>query len=106
MADQATKFYKLEEIAKHTEDDDCWIIIHGKVYDVTDFMDAHPGGPEYLTDHSGGEWRRNLTHTTRPPLPSLPFLRRLRSCLPHKPPDTIHISAPRPFSPLHSQGCH
>ncbi len=48
-----TEQYSFEEISKHTSDDDCWIVIHGKVYNVTDFLDAHPGGPEYLTDFSG-----------------------------------------------------
>ena len=49
------KEYRLEEINKHTAEDDCWVIIHGKVYDVTDFLDSHPGGPEYLTDFSGSK---------------------------------------------------
>eukprot|EP00276_Gloeochaete_wittrockiana_P019051 CAMPEP_0184356640 /NCGR_PEP_ID=MMETSP1089-20130417/103960_1 /TAXON_ID=38269 ORGANISM="Gloeochaete wittrockiana, Strain SAG46.84" /NCGR_SAMPLE_ID=MMETSP1089 /ASSEMBLY_ACC=CAM_ASM_000445 /LENGTH=41 /DNA_ID= /DNA_START= /DNA_END= /DNA_ORIENTATION= len=39
-----SKKYTLAEISKHTSDNDCWILIHGKVYDVTDFLDDHPGG--------------------------------------------------------------
>lgn len=27
-----------EEIAKHNNKDDCWVIIHGRAYDVTEFM--------------------------------------------------------------------
>ena len=59
MADHSAeqKLYRLSEINKHTDEDDCWIIIHGKVYNVTDFVDNHPGGPEYLTDFSGSECR-------------------------------------------------
>jgi cytochrome b involved in lipid metabolism len=55
-----SKEYTLEEVSKHTSEDDCWIVIHGKVYDVTDFLDSHPGGPEYLTDFSGGNNVANI----------------------------------------------
>jgi len=41
------------EVAQHTKDDDCWMIIHGKVYDVTGFLVDHPGGPEILTNEAG-----------------------------------------------------
>ena len=30
-----------------------WFIIHGKVYDVTEFLDDHPGGPEIMKEHAG-----------------------------------------------------
>ncbi|CAA0813055.1 Cytochrome b5 isoform E [Striga hermonthica] len=32
---------------------DCWLIISGKVYDVTPFMDDHPGGDEVLLSATG-----------------------------------------------------
>ncbi|TPX07100.1 uncharacterized protein E0L32_010995 [Thyridium curvatum] len=41
------------EIATHTRADDAWIIIHGKVYDVTSFLDEHPGGRDVLIESAG-----------------------------------------------------
>lgn len=39
-----------EEVAKHCSSDDAWIIVDGKVYDVTDYVDLHPGGDSILNN--------------------------------------------------------
>lgn len=36
------KTIKLSEIEKHTTRDDLWMVVNGKVYDVTSFVDEHP----------------------------------------------------------------
>jgi cytochrome b involved in lipid metabolism len=42
-----------EEVAKHKTEDDAWIIIEGKVYDVTDYIEEHPGGDSILNTVGG-----------------------------------------------------
>ncbi|PKU63784.1 cytochrome b5 isoform X2 [Dendrobium catenatum] len=42
------KLHHFDDVSKHSATKDCWLIIHGKVYDVTPFMDEHPGGDEVL----------------------------------------------------------
>lgn len=32
---------------------DCWIIIHGIVYDVSGFLNQHPGGPDAILASAG-----------------------------------------------------
>ncbi|SCU81639.1 LAFA_0C06304g1_1 [Lachancea sp. 'fantastica'] len=47
------KLLSYKEIAEHNSQDDLWMIIDGKVYDCTKFMDEHPGGEEVLLDLGG-----------------------------------------------------
>ncbi len=42
------KTYTMDEVAQHGSDPDnfvdCWTVVRGKVYDITEFIDGHPGG--------------------------------------------------------------
>ena len=46
--------YTPDQIATHNTDSDCWLQIHDKVYDVTKYLDSHPGGAEVILDTAGG----------------------------------------------------
>ena len=41
------------ELDKHKTTDSPWIIIHDKVYDVTEWLSKHPGGSAVLMDNAG-----------------------------------------------------
>ncbi|KAL1532076.1 Cytochrome b5 isoform E [Salvia divinorum] len=47
------KVHVFEEVMTHNKTKDCWLVISGKVYDVTPFMDEHPGGDEVLLAATG-----------------------------------------------------
>ncbi len=46
-------FFNAEEVANHASVNDCWLVIGGNVYDVTNFKDSHPGGKHIMEKHAG-----------------------------------------------------
>ena len=42
-----------ELIASHNSSDSCWVIVNDIVYDVTDFLDHHPGGSNSILRYAG-----------------------------------------------------
>lgn len=42
-----------EEVAQHSTKDDCWVIISGKVYDITEWAPHHPGGAGIARMYAG-----------------------------------------------------
>ncbi|MQL93792.1 hypothetical protein Taro_026448, partial [Colocasia esculenta] len=47
------KTYTKAEVSVHNSKKDCWIIIKDKVYDVTPYVEEHPGGDAILTNAGG-----------------------------------------------------
>ncbi|KAH8807135.1 FMN-dependent dehydrogenase-domain-containing protein [Xylogone sp. PMI_703] len=45
----------LEELCKHNKPDDVWIVVQGKVYDVTEFALLHPGGSQVIYEHAASD---------------------------------------------------
>ncbi|KAM7117711.1 cytochrome b5 reductase 4 isoform 1-T1 [Ciconia maguari] len=44
-----------DELAKHNKKEDCWICIRGFVYNVTPYMEYHPGGEDELMKAAGAD---------------------------------------------------
>ncbi|XP_055933278.1 cytochrome b5-like isoform X2 [Argiope bruennichi] len=55
MPEENVKTYTYEEIAEHSTSESAWIVIENGVYDVTKFLEEHPGGPDILLDWAGQE---------------------------------------------------
>ncbi|PCH03234.1 Aldolase-type TIM barrel [Penicillium occitanis (nom. inval.)] len=47
------KVLRKEEIALHSDSTDCWIIVNGKVWDLTQYLANHPGGVDVIFCHAG-----------------------------------------------------
>lgn len=53
-APKTGKPYKMDEVAKHNTKDDCWVVINGRVCDLTKFKaDRHPGGTAVIEAKAG-----------------------------------------------------
>ncbi|XP_062078643.1 cytochrome b5-like [Humulus lupulus] len=47
------KVYTFAECAEFNSRDKCWLVIRGKVFDVTKFLDDHPGGDDVILSTTG-----------------------------------------------------
>ncbi len=62
---QNTVVYNLAEVSKHNNANDCWMVIDGKIYNVTSYIPQHPGGPEKIIRNCGKDGTQifNLKHS-------------------------------------------
>ena len=49
----AARVISLDEMRKHTTEESCWIAVRGEVFDVTPFIDEHPGGFDINISNTG-----------------------------------------------------
>lgn len=54
-SDKDLPSYTLDEVKEHDCDEDCWIVIDNKVYDITTYLDYHPGGKVFVLQSAGQE---------------------------------------------------
>eukprot|EP00746_Dinoflagellata_sp_MGD_P136017 gnl/MRDRNA2_/MRDRNA2_70008_c0_seq1.p1 gnl/MRDRNA2_/MRDRNA2_70008_c0~~gnl/MRDRNA2_/MRDRNA2_70008_c0_seq1.p1 ORF type:complete len:566 (+),score=52.77 gnl/MRDRNA2_/MRDRNA2_70008_c0_seq1:62-1759(+) len=54
----------LSEVRRHNTSSDCWVVINDMVYDLTNFLSCHPGGPSTILSWAGRDASRtwNLIH--------------------------------------------
>ena len=48
-----TPSYTLADVSKHSNATSCWSAINGNVYDLTSWINQHPGGPEAILSICG-----------------------------------------------------
>lgn len=53
MSQDNNKLISYNEVQKHNSAQDCWVIIHGQVYDLTSFLQEHPGGAGVIVAQAG-----------------------------------------------------
>lgn len=41
------------ELQAHVDEKDCWLAIHGKVYNVSGYLVDHPGGLDVMMEYAG-----------------------------------------------------
>lgn len=42
-----------KEVRLHSSRESCWVIVSGQAYDVTNFLDQHPGGANTILRFAG-----------------------------------------------------
>eukprot|EP01028_Stygiella_incarcerata_P012902 TRINITY_DN80647_c0_g1_i1.p1 TRINITY_DN80647_c0_g1~~TRINITY_DN80647_c0_g1_i1.p1 ORF type:complete len:147 (-),score=35.96 TRINITY_DN80647_c0_g1_i1:205-645(-) len=47
--------FTAEQVALHSTREDCHVIVHGVVYDVTKFISRHPGGADAILQCAGAD---------------------------------------------------
>ena len=60
QASPLLRTYSMEEVARHNNRASCWLVAHGKVYDVTPFLEAHPAGTTSIMRHAGTDATRDF----------------------------------------------
>ncbi|KAG2663542.1 hypothetical protein I3843_16G037200 [Carya illinoinensis] len=49
----AGRIFTLSQVERHRSKKDCWLVINGRVLNVTKFLKEHPGGEEVLMESAG-----------------------------------------------------
>ncbi|KAF5708432.1 L-lactate dehydrogenase (cytochrome) [Fusarium mundagurra] len=100
-----TRRVSLDDLKQHNTANDCWIAVHSKVWDITHFINEHPGGPEVLLNLAGSDATELYNDVHAPDiiedLPSDKLIGLLEeTAISRPPPKTTEIDpVPPPTSP-------
>ena len=63
--DEDEKTYKLSEVKLRNGKDftDIWIVFEDSIYDVTHYIDSHPGGTEIIMQYAGQDCTKDFNDT-------------------------------------------
>lgn len=53
MGKDKERMFTREQVRTHDNEGSCWVILNGRVYDVSQFVLDHPGGAEVLLENAG-----------------------------------------------------
>ncbi|PWN35291.1 putative cytochrome b5 [Meira miltonrushii] len=48
-----SKTFEADEVKQHKSEESAWVVVDGGVYDVTEFLEDHPGGKKILLKNCG-----------------------------------------------------
>lgn len=61
IAALASRQVSLDELKNHSTVLDCWTLIDGKIYDLSDYAEEHPGGEDAIKDSCGVDSTQRFT---------------------------------------------
>lgn len=57
----AASTYTMADVGKHNNEQSCWTVVDGKVYDVTQWIGQHPGGRQRILNLCGKDGSADFT---------------------------------------------
>lgn len=65
----ASTAFTLDDVARHNNQNDCWLAINNNVYEVTNYLSVHPGGASEIIPYCGtdatGVFTEMIKHRNR-----------------------------------------
>lgn len=46
-------YYTRHQVAQHCSPESCWVVVADKIYNITNYIQKHPGGKEILLEYGG-----------------------------------------------------
>lgn len=65
LSSKTPGYYHIDHVAEHNKANDCWIVAHGIVYDVTRYLSKHPGGARSILSRAGKDATADFDFHTR-----------------------------------------